>query len=790
MSSTPFQPFDRLPVDTIATALSYVPADDRDTWVTMAMAVKSELGDSGFTVWDEWSKTDDGYNARDAKDVWRSVKPYGRITIGTLIKLAMDHGYNHGDRPHRISEAELEERRRQREREEAAARQRVERRQSKAAKDAEEIFQSASPDGVANHPYVQRKGIQQPGDVRIGTYPRFFDGEVVEIPGALLIPIRDADRKLISLQAIFPSNDNAISRDRDYLPGALKQGGFFKIGPIGQDTKVILICEGYATGCALHQATGHSVLVAFDAGNLPNVAKMAREKRPEATIVLCADNDQWNEKGNTGVRKATEAAMLVRGIVAVPDFADLSLRPTDFDDLATLEGMATVAAQIDRVLNPAPAIPAPAPANDNSPLARYDMGAVDWYTPLPDTNNEGKKPIATIENLEEICRRMGVNVRYNVISKEIEILIPGEGFSVDNQANASLAWLTSACSRFRMPTGALGDFLCYMADRNQYNPVANWVLSRPWDGKSRLQDLFDTIKTEGEVNNEPNAGYLKEAMMRRWLLSAMAAAFLPDGVSAHGVLVLQGEQYLGKTKWFKSLAPRDLGVIQDGLSLRPDDRDSVKQAVSFWLVELGELDATFRKSDIAALKAFLTRDKDVLRRAYARLESKFARRTVFFASVNPRQFLHDPTGNRRYWTLSCHSIDHSHSIDMQQMWAEVYEAHYLPWQQKGMPDPAPWYLTGHEMAMLNEHNADFEVLDPIRERLQTRYEWSADKSFWRWLTATEIMLEVGFDKPSRSDVTQCGHIMQEMNGHQSRKSNGKKLSLVPPLASKMGYGSL
>jgi putative DNA primase/helicase len=49
--------------------------------------------------------------------------------------------------------------------------------------------------------------------------------------------------------------------------------------------------------------------------------------------------------------------------------------------------------------------------------------------------------------------------------------------------------------------------------------------------------------------------------------------------------------------------PKELGVVQDGMMLRPDDRDSVKQVVSHWLVELGELDATFRKSDIAQLKA-------------------------------------------------------------------------------------------------------------------------------------------------------------------------------------------
>lgn len=205
--------------------------------------------------------------------------------------------------------------------------------------------------------------------------------------------------------------------------------------------------------------------------------------------------------------------------------------------------------------------------------------------------------------------------------------------------------------------------------------------------------------------------------------------------------------------------------------LRPDVRDSVKQAVSYWLVELGELDATFRKSDIAQLKAFLTRDRDVLRRAYARLESKYARRTVFFASVNPRQFLHDPTGNRRYWTISCTKIDHSHGLDMQQVWAEIYESLYLKGESI--------YLTPDEMGALNTHNQDYEVLDPVAERLQSRYDWASDPLYWRWVTATDVLAEIGFDRPSKADVTACGMTVLRMNGKQTKRTAKARYLLMP-----------
>jgi putative DNA primase/helicase len=509
--------------------------------------------------------------------------------------------------------------------------------------------------------------------------------------------------------------------------------------------------------------------VAFDAGNLAKVAERVRGQLPRARLVIAADNDRWTTTPieNPGVHYAKAAAREVGAALFIPEFKDLATKPTDFNDLQALEGIQAVLDQ----LQPKPKAE---PANDNIPAAQkpsYDIATVDWYSPFPDINGKGK-PISTIENVAEACRRLGTIVRYNVIRKDLEILIPGESFTIDNRANASLAWVTSACNRFGIPAGNMGEFLGYLSDKNLYNPVANWITSRPWDGRERLRYLYNTIRAEGE-EDDYRVWDLKAAMMRRWLISAVAAAFNPTGVSAHGVLVLQGDQYLGKTKWFKSLVPAEMGVIADGLMLRTDDKDSVKTVVSNWLVELGELDATFRKSDIAALKAFLTKDRDILRRPYAKLESEYARRTVFFASVNARQFLHDPTGNRRYWTISATEINHDHDLDMQQVWAEVYEAHYL----KG----ETWFLSPDEMAALNSHNRDHEVLDPIRERIMGRLDWDcADTMQWRWMTATDVMTECGFDRPTRADVTHAGQLIQELNGKRRKIVRGKALAMVPP----------
>lgn len=399
----------------------------------------------------------------------------------------------------------------------------------------------------------------------------------------------------------------------------------------------------------------------------------------------------------------------------------------------------------------------------------HDAGPLcDYHTWLPNVNDKGK-PLSTIENVRELCRRLGVTIRYNVISKDEEILIPGAGFSIDNKQNASLSWLISECAKFRMPVDQVPAFVTFIADQNPYNPVAMWIESKPWDGRDRLTELLGTIQAVGEQDERVSA--MKRAFLTRWMISAIAGAFSPTGVSAHGVLVFQGAQYVGKTKWFKSLVPADLGVLKDGLLLRPDDRDSVMKCVSNWLVELGEIDATFRKADVAALKSFLTSDRDVLRRAYARKESTFARRTVFFASVNPKQYLHDPTGNRRYWTIECEYLDHSHSIDMQQCWAQV-----LGLYRAG----ESWFLTPDEMALLNDHNLDFEELDPIQELVATRLNWRLDKSLWRKASVTDVLAELGRVTPSKSEVTKAGLFMVELGGVRLARTNAVRRVLCPP----------
>ena len=67
-------------------ALCFIPSDDRDTWLTVGMALAGSFGDSAKGLWDEWSKQSSKFNAHEQVKAWRSFRGAGR-TVGTIFWL-------------------------------------------------------------------------------------------------------------------------------------------------------------------------------------------------------------------------------------------------------------------------------------------------------------------------------------------------------------------------------------------------------------------------------------------------------------------------------------------------------------------------------------------------------------------------------------------------------------------------------------------------------------------------------------------------------------------------------
>lgn len=430
-----------------------------------------------------------------------------------------------------------------------------------------------------------------------------------------------------------------------------------------------------------------------------------------------------------------------------------------------------VAEQQPPLIDPDPVItPSTVPTSTPEPPPAAAVSVDDALNPFswPHLTDKGQ-PLSTVENVEHMLREYGIRCRYNQVAKRQEIDIPGRSYTRDNAGNCTLSEIVSLASRNRLPKGDLPGYLQVIADRHSYSPVREWIESRPWDGTLRVPALCETIQTSGDPE-------LRNRLLHRWMLSAVAAVMEPNGVQAHGVLVLQGAQGVGKTSWMRRLVPRELNATLDGAMVDPANKDTILTALSHWIVELGELDGTFRKADIARLKAFISQGQDKLRAPYARETSEFARRTVFFGSVNEDRYLVDDTGNRRWWTIPVTTVDYQHGLDMQQVWAEIL-CDYLAGE--------PWWLQSDEQAMLTATNADHEAVDPLEELLLQRYNWQLPGKGME-LTASEVLIDLGYREPNRAQATQASKVLTRLTGQQPRKSGSRRLFRLPPKASTLG----
>lgn len=282
-----------------------------------------------------------------------------------------------------------------------------------------------------------------------------------------------------------------------------------------------------------------------------------------------------------------------------------------------------------------------------------------------------------------------------------------------------------------------------LAEKSEYHPFKDYVGGVTWDGKVRLDQVLETIQVA------PDKRRMRDLLATRWLLSIVASVWGYGNRPPRGVLTFTGKQQQGKTTWLYYLVPR--GMYHQGLILRPDQRDSATKGLRYLLCEIGEIGTTFRRSDIEALKAYIGQREDVYRLSYAHDESIWKRRTVFAASTNNTELLHDQTGNTRWWVLETLGFDldaieqmwgeEGQGLEMRQFWAEM-----LVRYQNG----EAWDLSDHELANLEHHLKDHMELSPIGSRLRDIYAWEEEAPRGGYKVPrreVDIARDIGWNRP-------------------------------------------
>ena len=102
-------------------------------------------------------------------------------------------------------------------------------------------------------------------------------------------------------------------------------------------------------------------------------------------------------------------------------------------------------------------------------------------------------PLNVHENIECLLNYYKIKVRFNLVSKRIEITVPDKKYSKTNESEVKLSDIASLCVKNGVPKVDLPNWLLLIADKHRYSPAVEWINSKPWDGISRIDAFIKTV---------------------------------------------------------------------------------------------------------------------------------------------------------------------------------------------------------------------------------------------------------------------------------------------------------
>lgn len=347
----------------------------------------------------------------------------------------------------------------------------------------------------------------------------------------------------------------------------------------------------------------------------------------------------------------------------------------------------------------------PAPSRQKSPK-EHPTQTVD--TPIDDGSSEeeddswigeieldkGGKVRPTVENIYRILEGdPDVKGKYYLDMFSGRVMISGDlpwsrsgGQEWDDNDDAGLRrWLENKYG-ISSPS-KVSDAYSQYTNQHQRNPVIEHIESSRWDGTPRLDTVFI------DYLGAPDTSLIR-AMTRKSITAAVARVYSP-GCKYDQITVLAGREGIGKSSLLKSLGGRwfsDSFVSIEG-------KEAMEQIAGAWIIELAELNG-LKRAEMTTIKAFVSKQEDGYRAAYAKRKTHSPRRCVFFGTTNEVDFLRNENGNRRFWVIPVGEVEASKSPwelpkdpELGQIWAEALQVY---------KDGEPLYLNREEEAELKK----------------------------------------------------------------------------------------
>jgi predicted P-loop ATPase len=330
-----------------------------------------------------------------------------------------------------------------------------------------------------------------------------------------------------------------------------------------------------------------------------------------------------------------------------------------------------------------------------------------------------------------------------------DLAIPKDGLPWTDEDTTMCRYFLSKTKHFDVHPSIINEAVTVAAKRHPNHPVRNHLNSLGWDGTPRL----DTWLVEYcGVADTPYA----RAVGAKTVLGAVARVFQP-GVKFDYMLVLEGNQGTGKSTVVAILG----GHWYGDLVIDPHNKDTVAAMRGKWIIEASEM--VFTKAEAAAQKAFLSRQVDVVRLAYARLTKSLARQCIFIGTMNLEAdagWLTDTTGNRRFWPVLTTDIrlKELRAVRDQLMAEAVYR--YKQGETLYIDD-----VEVHKMAVAEQHAR--RQIDPWAEKIKDWLMGDAMNAERKSITAMEVWVEClnGIEKQlDRRNLLRIAHVMKNEIG--------------------------
>lgn len=328
---------------------------------------------------------------------------------------------------------------------------------------------------------------------------------------------------------------------------------------------------------------------------------------------------------------------------------------------------------------------------------RRDPAGVDVFT----CDQKGAIYV-TQANVAIALRKLGVVVRYDELAQQ-ELIDGLDGFGpwLDDAAMTRLRMKVDSTFAFRVGKDFFYDVVADQARLNRFHPLRDYLDALTWDRRPRLDRWLV------DYGGAKDTAYVR-AVSRIVLIAAVQRARHP-GSKYDEMLILESEQGTDKSSALRVLAVCD-DWFTDDLPLAADTKRQMEATAGKWIVEAGELKGMSR-ADVAALKGYLSRQRDEARLSYGRKTTISPRQFVIIGTTNEADgYLKDATGNRRFWPVRIERFDVRRlRADRDQLWAEAAQAEAAG--ESIRLDPELWVDAGLEQDNRRREDPLVAVLD-------------------------------------------------------------------------------